>query len=346
MPSSNPVPDFTGLRVAVVGDLIADRYLYARPTRISREAPVLVMRYERETLGAGGAANVGRNVAALGAETRLIGAVGRDAEGRELLRLLDADGIDTSGISPLAGWSTPTKTRVLGADRGRTVHQVLRIDREPEAPLALAAKRAVADLVRSLAGRVDALLISDYGYGLVDGELAAAARAVQAQGAKVVVDPRRTLDPFRGVDGLTPNLTELARMAGVELDEPGTFEELERAAGIVLDRLAPEHLLVTLGNRGMALFTPGQRSGVRVAASGADEVVDVSGAGDTAAAAFTLALASGLAGPEAMLLANAASGVVVLETGTAVCTPSQLRSALPLAPRPEVPLERRQAARG
>lgn len=346
MPSSNLVPDFTGLRVAVVGDLIADRYLYARPTRISREAPVLVMRYEREELGAGGAANVARNVAALGARTRLIGAVGRDAEGRELLRLLDKDGIDVSGVSPLAGWSTPTKTRVLGADRGRTVHQVLRIDREPEAPLAVSVKRAVADLVLALAGEVDALLISDYGYGLVDGELAAAARAAQARGAKVVVDPRRAPDPFHGVDGLTPNLTELARIAGVELDEPGTFAEVERAADIVLQRLAPRHLLVTLGNGGMALFVPGRPGGVRVAASGPDEVVDVSGAGDTAAAAFTLALASGLDGLEAMRLANAAAGVVVLETGTAVCTPSQLRSALPLAPRPEHSEERRQAAHG
>ncbi len=345
MLSPSIVPDFTGLRVAVVGDLIADRYLYARPTRVSREAPVLVLRYERESIGAGGAANVARNLWALGARTRLYGAVGRAAEGRELLRQLDAE-IDAGGVAAAASWTTPTKTRVLGAEPGRTVHQVLRIDREPEQPVEPAVRRSIAAGVRALAGEVDAVLVSDYGYGLVDAEVAAAVRAVQTAGAKVVVDPRRTLDPFRGVDGITPNLSELASMAGVELGEPAAFEEVARAAGIVLDRLAPQYLLVTLANRGMALFTRERPQGVRVAASGPGEVVDVSGAGDTAAAAFTLALAAGLSGPHAMRLANAAAGVVVLETGTAVCPLSKLRSALPHAPRPEESEGRRTAARG
>jgi len=345
MRSPNIVPDFTGLRVVVVGDLIADRYLYARPTRVSREAPVLVLRYEREAIGSGGAANVARNLWALGARTLLVGAVGRDAEGRELLRQLDADGIDTRGVAAVPSWTTPTKTRILGAERGRTVHQILRIDREPEQALDPGVRRELCGAVRDLAGSVDAVLVSDYGYDLVGGEVAAAVRAVQAAGAKVVVDPRRTLDPFRGVDAITPNLSELAYMAGV-VDEPRTFEEIALAARAVLDRLAPEHLLVTLANRGMALFTRELADGVRVAASGPGEVVDVSGAGDTAAAAFTLALAAGLPGPEAMRLANAAAGVVVLETGAAVCPLSKLRSALPQAPWPEDSLERRRAARG
>ena len=334
----NIVPDFTELRVAVVGDLIADRYLYAQPTRISREAPVLVLRYGHEEIGTGGAANVARNFWALGARTRLLGAVGRDAEGRELLTQLDQDMIDVSGVQTLADWSTPTKTRILGAEPGRTVHQVLRIDREPDAPLAAAVRARLADQLRSLEGEVDALLVSDYGYGSVDADVAAAALELQASGVTVVLDPRRTLGPFRGVTGITPNLAELGRISGVDLDEPASMDDVRSAAQSVLDRLEPTWLLVTLGNRGMALFTPSAREGIRVEASGPDEVIDVSGAGDTAAAAFTLGLSSGLDGAAAMRLANAASGVVVLETGTAVCSLSKLRSALPLAPRPVLPV--------
>jgi rfaE bifunctional protein kinase chain/domain len=346
MLSTNIVPDFTGLRVAVVGDLIADRYLRARPTRVSREAPVLVMRLEREEIGTGGAGNVARNVWALGAGTVLVGAVGRDAEGREVLRQLDREAIDVARVVTTTDWTTPTKTRILGAEPGRTVHQVLRIDREPEAPLPERVVAELAESVRGLAGRVDAILVSDYGYGVVDGAVAEAVRAVQEAGARVVVDPRRTLDPFHQVDGITPNLAELARMVGRDEDELSSFDAVTDAARVVLERLAPRHLLVTLGNRGMALFTPEAPGGLRVRASGPDEVIDVSGAGDTAVAAFTLGLAAGVDGARAMRLANAASGVVVLETGTAVCTLSKLRSALALAPLPEMPAGASRAVSG
>jgi rfaE bifunctional protein kinase chain/domain len=334
MLSPNIVPDFTHLRVAVVGDLIADRYLYARPTRISREAPVLVMRYEREEIGNGGAANVSCNLWALGARTMLIGVVGRDAEGRKLLWQLDQDMVDVSRVETLPAWTTPTKTRVLGAEPGRTVHQVLRIDREPDQPLESGVTQRIAADLRALEGQVDAVLVSDYGYGVVDDLVAEAVLELQAAGALVVVDPRNTLDPFRGVCAITPNLAELGRVSGIDLDEPSSFDLVVEAAGRVLDRLEPQHLLVTLGNHGMALFTPSLREGVRIAASGPEEVIDVSGAGDTAAATFTLALASGLEGERAMRLANAASGVVVMETGAAVCSLSKLRSALPHAPKP------------
>jgi rfaE bifunctional protein kinase chain/domain len=332
---STSLPDFAGLRVAVAGDLIADRYVYARPTRVSREAPVLVLRHERERVGCGGAANVARNVRALGARTHLIGVVGRDAEGRELLRQLSLEGIDTAGVEASDAWQTPTKTRILGAEAGRTPHQVVRIDREPEAPLGAAERGAAAARLQALLGKVDAVLVSDYGYGLVDVEVAHAARALQHAGARLVVDPRRVLDAFAGATAITPNLGELERLAGVELPEPSSLEAVAEAARRARERLAPEHLLVTLGNRGMALFSAGEPGGLRICASGSDEVVDVSGAGDTAAAAFTLALAAGLSGPAAMVVANAAAGVVVLETGTAVCTPAQLAAALLAAPSAE-----------
>ena len=336
MLTPNVVPDFTALRVAVVGDLIADHYLYARPTRLSREAPVMVMRHAGEEVGAGGAANVARNAWSLGPATFLGGVIGRDYYGRELLRILEGDQIDVEGVRALADWTTPTKTRILGAEPGRTMHQVLRVDREPEGALRPEFRQEVADRVRSLAGRIDALLVSDYGYGLAGHELGRAAREVQEAGAVVVLDPRRDFEPFRGMTALTPNLAELALATGRTPDEMGDPKEVTAAAHALFERYAPEWLLVTMGNRGMALYSNEHPDGVTIRAAGSESVIDVSGAGDTAAAAFTLALAAGLEGPRAMRLANAAAGVVVMEHGAAVCSLSKLRSALPQAPQPEL----------
>jgi len=334
MLTPNVVPDFTALRVAVVGDLIADHYLYARPTRLSREAPVMVLRHAGEEFGAGGAANVARNLWALGARTMLLGAVAKDANGRELLRLLETEEIDVSGVRLVDEWVTPTKTRILGAEPGRTMHQVLRIDREPSGPLAAEVRGSIAETIESLAGRVDAVLVSDYGYGLAGDEVGRAVKTVRDAGAVVVLDPRASFDDFRGVSAMTPNLAELACAAGRRIEDLGTQGDVSRAANEVLLRYGPEWLLVTMGNRGMALYSREHPEGTAVRAAGSELVIDVTGAGDTAAAAFSLALAAGLDGPRCMRLANAAAGVVVMESGAATCSLSKLRSALPLAPQP------------
>lgn len=334
MLTPNVVPDFSNLRLAVVGDMIADSYLYARPTRLSREAPVMIMRYAGEEIGAGGAANVARNLWSLGAQTILLGAVGKDANGREVLRLLEREQIDVQGVLVTTHWITPTKTRILGAEPGRTMHQVLRIDREPDGPLAPELRRGLADRLRTLAGRIDSLLISDYGYGLVGEEVAAAAREIQQAGAKVVLDPRATIAPFRGVTAMTPNLEELGHATGRPVSALNSLADITRAAREFLERYEPEMLLVTMGNRGMALFSAQHPDGISIRAAGSESVIDVSGAGDTAASAFTLSLAAGLEGPRAMRLANAAAGVVVMEYGAAVCPLSKLRSVLPHSPQP------------
>ncbi|MBW2415915.1 MAG: bifunctional hydroxymethylpyrimidine kinase/phosphomethylpyrimidine kinase [Deltaproteobacteria bacterium] len=334
MLTPNVVPDFTALRVAIVGDLIADHYLYARPTRLSREAPVIVMRYVGEEIGAGGASNVARNVWTFGAQTMLLGAIGRDANGRELVRLLEAEQVDVTGVASVPEWPTPTKTRILGAEPGRTMHQVLRIDRDPDAPLPLDVQKKLAEDVRSLAGRVDALLVSDYGYGVVSEELARAAREVRQAGGIVVLDPRKEFKLFRGATAMTPNLAELAAVTGRGLEDMVDQSVVTTAARELLEECEPEWLLVTMGNRGMALYSRDMPKGVTIRPAGSESVIDVSGAGDTAAAAFTLGLAAGLEGPRAMRLANAAAGVVVMEHGTAVCAISKLRSSLPEAPQP------------
>ena len=336
MLTPNVVPDFTALRVAVVGDLIVDHYVYARPTRLSREAPVIVMRHAGEEIGAGGAANVGRNLWALGAQTLLVGAIGRDGNGRDLLKLLAQDQLAVDAVQTVTEFTTPTKTRILGAEPGRTMNQVLRIDREPEHPLPASVRERLAEDVRSLAGRVDAILLSDYGYGAVGPEVAEAALEVKRAGAVLVLDPRRDFDLVRGATALTPNLAELAGATGRSLDEMADYPGVVTAATELLNRAEPELLLVTMGNRGMALFSDDHPEGVRIRAAGSESVIDVSGAGDTAAATFSLALAAGLEPPRAMRLANTASGVVVMEHGTATCTLSRLRSELPAAPQPSV----------
>jgi len=329
--ATHVVPDFSRLRVVVVGDLVADHYLYGEPTRLSREAPVMVLAHRREELGAGGAANAARNLRSLGAEVSVLGVVGRDRNGRELLALLEREGIDVEAVETLPEWATPTKTRVLGAEPGRTPQQVLRIDREPAGvpPIEVRARLAA----RLAASELDAVLLSDYGYGLLSDELGVAARTLAAQGTVVVLDPRKSFDAFRELGAMTPNLGELALAARVLPEELETPAGLERAARALLARCAPEFLLVTLGNRGMCLFSRAGEAPLSVAAAGA-EAVDVSGAGDTAAAAFTLALAAGLDGASALRLANAAAGVVVMEPGAAACRLDRLRSALPLAPLP------------
>jgi rfaE bifunctional protein kinase chain/domain len=329
------LPDFRRLRVAVFGDLIADHYLHARPRRLSREAPVMVLRHVSERLGAGGAANVARNLRALGASVSCFGVVGRDANGRELGRILGAEGIELSGLAFVPSWTTPTKTRILAAEARRFPQQVLRIDREPDGPVDASVRAELAGHLAERRADFDALVVSDYEYGLVGEELGRVAGAFASLGATVVLDPRASIEPFAGVTALTPNIGELARFTGTDPERLDRERELRAAAALLLERARCRWLLVTRGNLGMALFGEGlSDEGVAVEASGTGDVTDVSGAGDTAAAVFALALAAGTPPADAMVLANAASGVVVMENGTAVCTWSELRSALATTPAP------------
>lgn len=318
--------NFGAQHVAVCGDLIADRYLYASPQRLSREAPVMVLRHEHDTLGAGGAANVARNLAALGADVAAFGAIGLDESGAGVRAALGEVGVDTRGLHESQEWRTPTKTRILAAEARRFPHQVLRIDREPDGPLAPEQRGEVVARLAAARAASSALVVSDYGYGLVGEELAAEARAWAAAGRVVVLDPRDCIAGFDGIAAMTPNIGELARFQGIDqarLDDPA---ELRAASRDLLARVGCRWLLVTRGNLGMALFGEGiDADGIAVAAAGKREVTDVSGAGDTSASVFALALAAGSNAPEAMRLANLAAGVVVMEIGTAVCTLDRLR---------------------
>jgi D-glycero-beta-D-manno-heptose-7-phosphate kinase len=329
------VPSFSELRVAVVGDLVADHYIFAEPRRLSREAPVMVLRHSGENIGAGGAANVARNLRALDAQVSVFGAIGRDMHGRELNLKLEEEGLDLTGVVSDPDWVTPTKTRILAAEARRFPQQILRIDRESDEPVSTGTQTNVANQLLARMDNLDALVVSDYAYGLIGEQLAGVARAFAVAGKTVVLDPRKQLDRFEGISAVTPNVGELAQFTGRAPEDLDDVVELRKAADTFLKRMQSRYLLVTRGNLGMALFG-GEIGfeGIAVQASGDSEVTDVSGAGDSAASVFALALAAGESPTSAMVLANTASGVVVMENGTAVCTRIQLEEALRSSPAP------------
>jgi D-glycero-beta-D-manno-heptose-7-phosphate kinase len=319
------VEAFRGRTVVVVGDLIADEYLFGKPARISREAPVLILRFTEREVGLGGGANAAHNVHALGARIVPIGVVGRDAPGDELLGLFHAAGIPTDGIVTENGRPTPVKTRIMAGGYQATRQQVVRLDREPEAELQTITEDALVTRLTGLAERADAILVSDYGYGTVTPRVFERIRAIARRtGAVVSVDSRYQLPRFTGVTAATPNEAELEQLAGTAVDDE---RGVEKAGRQLLERLDARFLVVTRGSRGMALLErDGSSSFIPI--HGTDEIADVTGAGDTVIATFTVALASGAAAVDAATLANMAGGIVVMKRGTATVSPAELAQAL------------------
>lgn len=322
------VEGFEGRPVLMLVDLVADRFIAGVPKRISREAPVLILRYEGESLAPGGGANAAANVRALGGRPLPVGCVGDDVDGRELLAALAARDISVEGILELPGWRTPTKTRILAGFHSASKQQIVRFDREPERPIEPADReriaRRIAEVAAGAAERPRVAILSDYGYGAVGPELVAPARAALGEGALVLADSRFRLGEYRELDGATPNEEEAEALAGGRLDEAAG--SLERTGEALRARLACRFLLVTRGSRGMALFESGGAAHVPV--HGSSQVADVTGAGDTVIGTFALALAAGASPLEATLLANYAGGVVVMKMGTATLERAELVAAI------------------
>jgi rfaE bifunctional protein kinase chain/domain len=311
--------------LVVVGDLICDEYLYGKPARISREAPVLILRFTEREVNLGGAANAAHNVHALGARVVPIGVVGKDAAGDELLALFHGAGIATDGIVPETVRVTPVKTRIMAGGYQATRQQVVRLDREPVQEPQPITEDALLARLTSLASRADAILVSDYGYGTVTARVFERIRAIARRtGAIVTVDSRYGLLRFAGITAATPNEAELEHLAGVPADDE---RDVEKAGRQLLERLDARYLLVTRGSRGMALL---ERDGATtfIPVHGTDEIADVTGAGDTVISVFTLALACGASALDAAALANVAGGTVVMKRGTATVSPSELRQSL------------------
>ena len=319
------VDGFRSRTVVVLGDFITDEYLFGKPARISREAPVLILRYtEREVL-MGGAGNAAHNVHALGARVLPIGIVGRDAAGDELLGLFRAAGIPTDGVVTEVGRVSAVKTRIMAGGYQATRQQVVRVDREPTAEPQPITEDALLARLTTLADHADAVIVSDYGYGAVTPRLFERVRSLARKTQMVVtVDSRYQLPRFSGITAATPNEAELEHLTGMPVDDERAVEKAGRA---LLERLDARLLLVTRGSRGMALL---ERDGATafIPIHGTDEIADVTGAGDTVISVFTLALACGAQPSDAAALANVAGGLVVMKRGTATVTPEELRHAL------------------
>jgi rfaE bifunctional protein kinase chain/domain len=316
---------FPQRKIVVVGDLVADQFLYGEITRVSREAPVLILRHERTVTTPGGAANCATNLAALDARAVLIGIVGEDEAGRALLDKLREAKVECRGVISSRVQRTTTKVRILAGQIHSTRQQVIRVDYEGE-PLS---DENLREQLRACLSReaedADAIIISDYNYGVADEEMAEAVRAAaQRRGISVLVDSRFRLARFPHFTSATPNEDEVEQLLGRPLTETA---KLEAAGRELRERLGYQALLITRGNHGMMLLEAGGDP-LHIEAVGAREPVDVTGAGDTVIATYTLSLASGADYADAAHLANHAGGLVVMKRGTASINRQELLSSV------------------
>jgi rfaE bifunctional protein kinase chain/domain len=320
------VRSFRGRRVLVVADLVADEFVYGRVERISREAPVLILKHDTTDVRLGGGANAIHNIRTLGGSPLPFGVLGRDAHGRALRRLLRASGIATGGVFQEPGYATPVKTRILAGRAHSTKQQIVRLDRSGPPLTVSGARRGLRRALERFRGPLDGVLVSDYGFGLLDAALVRAAVALaRRRRVPVTVDSRFALLRFRGMTAVTPNESEVEEALGTTIGHDRG--RLERAGRKLLATLGCRAVLITRGSDGMALFEAG-RPPVHVPIYGTDQVADVTGAGDTVIATFTLALAAGASPAEAARLANFAGGIVVMKHATATVSAEELLAAV------------------
>jgi D-beta-D-heptose 7-phosphate kinase/D-beta-D-heptose 1-phosphate adenosyltransferase len=308
-----------GRKVAVLGDVMLDEYLFGEVSRISPEAPVPIVRVLRERAVLGGAANVAANLKALGTEPMLIGILQKDAAGDRVLGLLSGLGVSISGLVLDSSRPTTIKTRVIGQQQ-----QMLRIDREEVGPPDAAVLLGLKDRLERALSVASALIVSDYAKGTVNEPIMETVRALcAARNLPWIVDPKPAHKAlYRGATLMTPNTKEASELTA----RPARSDmEVTVAGRALMAELGLKGLLVTRSERGMAVFAPdGDHAAPWMIATEAREVFDVSGAGDTVIAAFSAAIAAGADWRDAAMLANAAAGVVVAKVGTATVTPAEL----------------------
>jgi rfaE bifunctional protein kinase chain/domain len=318
---------FEGRTVAVIGDVVADEFVYGRVARVSREAPVLILEYDSTQVVAGAGGNAANNIAALGGHAALVSVIGRDESGRRLLASLHRQ-VDARRVLRPAGQETTVKTRILAGGIHSAKQQVVRIDRVVRRRSDRQARQAFERAALAAIGDADAVVMSDYGGGLVTARLAARLQTALRRGGHpipVLIDTRYQLLQYRELTACTPNESEVEQALGIRIgDDPAM---LERAGREILERTAMQAVLVTRGGRGMALFQADTAT-VHIPIHGSDEIADVTGAGDTVMATMALALAAGATFESAARLANYAGGLVVMKRGTATVSARELRAAI------------------
>jgi D-glycero-beta-D-manno-heptose-7-phosphate kinase len=316
------VEQFASKTVVVLGDFVADEFQFGEISRVSREAPVLILRHRETQLVPGGGANAANNFAALGAKVLPVTVVGTDAAGDALIAYFRARGMDLSGVVRVKGFTTPTKTRFLAGWAHTVAQQVLRVDREPQGALPAGVTKKIAGILRGKLRSADVLAVSDYGFGVASPELVRDAVA-KKKSLVTTLDSRYGMGSYAkaGISSATPNEAELEEIHHTSIGRD--VAELERCGRVTLEAMKLDSLLVTRGRDGMALFeSPGRA--VHIPVHGSNQAVDVTGAGDTVLAAYSLALGTGATALEAAHIANIAGGLVVMKRGTATVTREEL----------------------
>jgi len=315
-----------GKQVVVIGDVVADEFVYGRVARVSREAPVLILEYNSSEIVPGGAGNAANNIAALGGRATLVALVGRDEPARRLVSALHR-GVDPR-LLRVASMATPVKTRILAGGVHSAKQQVVRIDRGVTPQITPRVRAAFERAALKAIQKADAVLVSDYGSGLITPALVQKIRRGLKRAqvpTPILIDTRYRLLSYTGLTACTPNQSEVEQALGIQINDD--TRALERAGREILERTRMQAVLVTRGSHGMALFV---RNGpvVHLPIFGSDAIVDVTGAGDTVVSAVTLALAAGGGFEAAARLANYAGGLVVMKRGTATVGAGELRRAI------------------
>ena len=324
------VEAFPKITVTVLGDLVADEFVFGEISRVSREAPVLILKHRERTVVPGGAANAANNLADLGVNVLPVGIVGDDEPGRMLLKYFRHKQIAVSGVLKDKSYTTVTKTRILAGMTHTARQQVVRVDREPEeAPNAASDAGAVSGRAQ-LCPRFRRVLVSDYGYGAATPAIVSALQTKGKVGpVPIIVDSRYRMLQYSGVTAATPNEPEVEEALGIRIGQD--WEKVVGAGEQVMERMKLQSLVITRGRDGMVAFDRKHKP-VDIPIFGSDQVADVTGAGDTVIAAFTAALAAGATTEEAAQLANYAGGIVVMKRGTATVSRDELLHAIEQTP--------------
>jgi len=329
------VESFPNITVTVLGDLVADEFVFGEISRVSREAPVLILKHRDRQVVPGGGANAIANLADLGVNVLPVGVVGDDEPGRLLIKAFRHRHIPISGVLKDKTYTTVTKTRILAGMTHTARQQVVRIDREPEAEPSSHLKRELILAGRKYLPASDALLVSDYGYGAATPAILSAIRLKgKLSGVPVVLDSRYRMLDYAGISAATPNEPEVEAALGVTIGND--WEKLCAAGEEIATRMKLQALVITRGRDGMVSFA-GKHKPVDIPIFGSDQVADVTGAGDTVIATFTAAFAAGASAEEAAHLANYAGGLVVMKRGTATVSREELLRALDQSPPVTLP---------
>lgn len=321
------VEQFNTKTIVLLGDFVADEFQYGEISRVSREAPVLILKHRETQIVPGGGANAANNLASLGARVLPVTAIGDDGAGDALVAHFRRLRANVSGIFRVKGWTTPTKSRFLAGWTHTVGQQVLRVDYEPNSPLPDAVRKKLQQKLSTNLRVAHALAVSDYGFGVASPELVQQASAKRKSALPVTLDARYHLHRYAkaGITSATPNEAELEAEHHTSIGQDAA--ELRRAGHATLSEMKLQSLLVTRGRHGAALFEPADRF-AQIPVHGSDQAVDVTGAGDTVLAAYTLALACGASPLEAAHIANIAGGLVVMKRGTATISRQELLDAI------------------